>query len=407
MARKPEVFETAFESYTRGDLLGEGGSGQVFAAVDSAQNQVAIKIMGKESTSKRRRFKNETSFLSAIKHPNIVPVFDRGIHAGQPFYVMPRYGGSLRTLMESVLPAEKLLSMWRQILDGVEAAHLLGAIHRDLKPENVLVDASGAMLVADFGIASFVQERMETNVETGPGERLANFEYAAPEQRRKGAQVGVGADIYALGLILNELFTGAVPQGTAFARISERAPSLEYLDAIVDRCLRQAPSDRYSSIQELKSDLQAKQGQMVATQRLSKITNQVVEASTIDDPLALSSPSLIAFDWADGILSLTLSRPISNEWVAALRRADSVTSVLGKGPDRFRFSGTVASVSAEEHEVQQVINYFKEWLIVGTNRYRYEYEQAARRREADEREDLQRQRASAEARLRVLKTVKI
>src|SRR3981081_1724934 len=107
-----------------------------------------------------------------------------------------------------VVPLE-VLPLFVKILDGVEAAHLQGVIHRDLKPENILVDSKGAHpAIADFGIASFTEDLLVTSVETAPTQRLANFQYAAPEQRLGGRTVRDTADIYALGLILNEMFTG-------------------------------------------------------------------------------------------------------------------------------------------------------------------------------------------------------
>jgi serine/threonine protein kinase len=104
------------------------------------------------------------------------------------------------------------MAIFSQILDGVEAAHLQNVIHRDLKPENILCDQNFATIaIADFGTARFTEDILATAIETGPSQRLANFQYAAPEQRTVGGDVQATADIYALGLMLNELFTGSVP----------------------------------------------------------------------------------------------------------------------------------------------------------------------------------------------------
>lgn len=125
---------------------------------------------------------------------------DHGVSASTsqsgPFYVMPRYTGSLRDKIDT-LPSEGVMPLFSQILDGVEAAHLVGVTHRDLKPENILLDLQGRPSVADFGVASFTEEFLHTLVETAPTQRLANFQYAAPEQRSVGRSVGPTADIYA------------------------------------------------------------------------------------------------------------------------------------------------------------------------------------------------------------------
>ena len=221
--KKPVLFETTFGIYEANELLGEGGAGRVYGGVGLDSTRIAIKVLSTNTASsdKRRRFKNEIGFLARNTHSNIVTISDHGVsHIGStfvgPFYVMPRYDGSLRDLMKKGIKPDKVLMLFNQIMDGVEAAHLQGVIHRDLKPENILYNEGAMTLaIADFGIASFTEDLLITRVETGPAQRLANFEYAAPEQRTRGVQVDAATDIYALGLILNEMFTGVVPHGTS------------------------------------------------------------------------------------------------------------------------------------------------------------------------------------------------
>lgn len=164
MARnKLPVFETAFATYTSSLILGEGGAGRVFAATDDQGVDVAVTLLMSTSGETRRRFKNEIAFLSRSQHRRIVRIVDRGLFeqpdaASSPFYVMPLYKKSLRTLIGGLTP-RVALSIWFQILDGVEAAHLQNVVHRDLKPENVLIDDRGDAAVADFGIARFPQRK--------------------------------------------------------------------------------------------------------------------------------------------------------------------------------------------------------------------------------------------------------
>ena len=160
-------------------------------------DQVAVKILTTSTKDKRRRFKNEISFLEKNKHENIVSVLDHGTArlngTVSPFYVMPRYDCNFREIIGRTAP-EETLSLFMQVLEGVEAAHLQKGIYCDLKPENILFDRQRKVLaIADFGIARFAEDLLVTRVTTTQ-QRLANFRYAAPEQR-SGQRVDAAADV--------------------------------------------------------------------------------------------------------------------------------------------------------------------------------------------------------------------
>jgi serine/threonine protein kinase len=186
--RKKVTLETIYTTYTLDEIIGEGGAGRVYGGVGPDETQVAVKVLStdKATSDKRRRFKNEIAFLEKNTHRNIVSVIDHGISHEEPikgpFYVMPRYQKNLRVLMNEKISPDRVLPLFIEILDGVEAAHLQDVTHRDLKPENILYHATGGYpLVADFGIARFTEHHLITQVETSPNQKLANFEYAAPE----------------------------------------------------------------------------------------------------------------------------------------------------------------------------------------------------------------------------------
>ena len=280
---KPIIFETTFSVYTGTDILGEGGGGRVYRATDNTGKECAIKLVdsAKANSERAKRFKNEVLFSLRNQHPNIITITDHGILVNSkkhsPFCVMPLYKGSLRTLLASGIPPDKVLFYFAQLLDGVEAAHLQNVFHRDLKPENVLYDeAQDRLLVADFGIAHFEEEMLYTLVETPRDKRLANFQYAAPEQRNPGAHVDHRADIYALGLILNEMFTGKVPHGTRFKTIGSVAPPYGYLDERVSEMLHQSAEDRPASIDMVKQPLIDLKIVFIRRQHLSTV-KQIVE----------------------------------------------------------------------------------------------------------------------------------
>ena len=276
---------------------------------------------------------------------------------------MPYYHTSLRSLLTARLDRNQVPRYFAQLLDGVEAAHLQGVVHRDLKPENVLYDRqTETLVVADFGVAHFQEEELYTVVETAPNTRLANFQYAAPEQRARGLEVDHRADIYALGLILNEMFTSEVPQGTDYKTVGSVAPEFGYLDDLVSAMLRQSPSARPESIEVIKRELIGRKQEFINRQRISELKQTVVPVTALDDPLIADPPRLVDFDWDRGTLTLFFQQPVNPQWVKALNNMDNYGSVMGKGPDRFSISGNKAVISATENEIQQVIDFFKQWL---------------------------------------------
>lgn len=412
--KKPISFETTFGTYVVDELLGEGGAGRVYSGVDIDKTRIAMKVLAEDraTADKRSRFKNEIAFLARNKHKNIVTVIDHGVARGGeivgPFYVMSRYDSNLRDMIRDGIVQDRALSLFSQILDGVEAAHLQGVVHRDLKPENILYDRnSNTLAIADFGTARFTEDLMATSVETGPAQRLANFQYAAPEQRTPGKEVQATADIYALGLILNEMFTGVVPHGTEYRLIGQVANEQGFLDPIVAKMLRQAPDERPASVADIKGLVQRHQLEAVSLQRLSQIDGTVIKQAEIDEPLAQVPPRLINADWDGGTLTLTLDRPVTQDWITALQRMGGYTSVLGKDPSRFSFRGNQAIIGAREHEVQAIIDNFKNWLPLATRTLKSLLEQKAQKEEASRQEQLRREREAEEQRLRVLRNIRI
>ncbi|WP_292533215.1 serine/threonine-protein kinase [Methylocystis sp.] len=376
--KTPLAVETAFASYSLTEQLGEGGAGRVYGGTDESGTPIAVKVLTQTSTEKRRRFKNEIGFLARNTHGNIVTVTDHGFaNNGKiqgPFYVMNRYTGSLRARMGTLSP-EQAMRHYSQILDGVEAAHLQNVTHRDLKPENILIESNGNAAIADFGIASFTADQLVTLVETSPTQRLANFQYAAPEQRRAGQQISAAADIYALGLMLNEMFTGVVPHGTNYATIGSISNDFSFLDDIVTNMIRHNPTERPASIEEIKRLIRLRRDEHISLQRLSAISQTVIPAGEIDDPLAHTPPSIINVSWGDGRLELTLCQAVHQKWVDALHNMGSFTSVMGIPPTSFQFKGNTATVSVREHDAQLVIDYFKQWLPQATRVLKHNLEQ--------------------------------
>ncbi len=407
-------FFTTFSRFVSTRLLGEGGSGYVYEVKDENGQIFAAKLLKNQGVTndKRRRFKNEIIFCQRSTHPNIVPVIDSGVFwensESSPFYVMPFYDSSLRNLLNSALKPETIIKLFFQLLDGIEAAHLQGIVHRDLKPENILYKTIDARLaLADFGIARFTEDELYTAVETKAQDRLANFQYAAPEQRVRGKNIDQRTDIYAIGLILNEMFSHEIPQGTGYKTISSVSPEYSYLDEIVEKMLRQNQGERPESIQEIKDLLKIRGADYVSKQKLNTLKSSVIPNSEIDDPLVVSPIEIVDFEWDRNLLTLVLSQPVNQKWKNALLNMGSHQSLWNKEPHRFTFEGNLAKIHAEERQVQSVIDYFKSWIPQTTQRYKEDVEAEQRQKEKQELEKIRIAVEVEEAKIRLRKEVRL
>jgi len=408
--KKPLEFSTAFETYTVSKQLGEGGAGRVYLAASVGGQSFAVKVLSQSSTDKRRRFKNEVAFLRGMRpHSNVVTWIGDGFssdsRAPGPFYVMPAYEGSLRDLLRKGVAPETALEIFGQVLAGVEAAHRLRAVHRDLKPENVLYkrDAAGLVLaVADFGIAQFHPDDQSTLVETRDGARLANFDYHAPEQRLSGGSIDARTDIFALGLMLNELFTGEVPRGAGSKKIAQVAPDFGYLDELVEAMMQNSPDSRPATVADVRlrtrllAELQANKSSS------ADLSGAMGKVDASGEELIANPLRVVDADWQSGTLTLTLSQPVTDMWIECLRsRMSSWESVLGAGPENFRFSGTKASVGVQGNDAQRVIDTFKTWIPKATLAFKDYLESSQRQANNEALERLKRERAILESAQRV------
>lgn len=411
MAGNPDKFESAFETYDVTRIMGEGGAGRVFEVRDSAGKSFAVKCLHPHltTTERKKRFKNEIDFCKKRPHRNIIHVVDSGLvefdKIKVPFYVMPLSSGTLRDLLEKKLPPERVLPMFSQILDGVEAGHLLGVFHRDLKPENILYDSEADLiLIADFGIAHFEEEILATAVETKQGAKMANLGYSAPEQRMKGGQVDSRADIYALGLILNEMFTGHVPQGVGFATIAANASQFSYLDDLVAAMIQQQAAARPATIEEIKKQLMARQNQFVALQKLDAKRKEVIPVAAAG---RVGPVNVVGGDWDNNTLTLQLDRAPEPGWIQRFQQPrESISYIGGTHPSMFQFAGKFARINAEERYLQQVVDQFKTWSPIATRSFQADLDEKSAREEQQTRDQLKRELEAAETRQRALKNVK-
>jgi serine/threonine-protein kinase len=239
-------------------LLGRGGMGEVYRATDLTLAQpVALKFLPDSGADWQRaleRFHNEVRIARQVSHPNVCRVYDVGEAEGMPYISMEYVDGEdLASLLQRIgrLPSDKALEIARKICAGVAAAHDKGVIHRDLKPANIMLDKRGNVVVMDFGLAAVADELRGAEVHSGTPA------YMAPEQLR-GEEVTARSDIFALGMVLYEIFTGkrayeAVTRAELI-RLEESAQivSMSSLAAEIDpavekairRCLDPEPAKR-------------------------------------------------------------------------------------------------------------------------------------------------------------------
>jgi hypothetical protein len=221
-------------------LLGRGGMGEVYRANDLLLGQtVALKFLPLQWTSDEptlARFRNEVRIARQISHPNVCRVYDIGEAEGTTYLSMEYVDGEdLASLLRRIgrLPPDKALEMARQLCAGLAAAHDKGVVHRDLKPANIMLDGQGQLRITDFGLAGVAGELKDIRSGT-PG-------YLAPEQV-SGQEVTARSDIYALGVVLHEVFTGKRP-----------SPDLTHpdlaseVDRVIRRCLAEDPAKRPAS----------------------------------------------------------------------------------------------------------------------------------------------------------------
>ena len=257
-------------------LLGAGGMGAVYQAWDKTlEVAVAIKVIrppesmdAEEAAGLEKRFKRELLLARKVTHKNVVRIHDLGELDGITYITMPYVqGADLATVLrrEGRLAIDRAAAIAFQVASGLVAAHDAGIVHRDLKPANIMVDAEGAAMIMDFGIARSVAAGFTM---TAGGVVVGTLEYMAPEQAR-GATVDHRADMYAFGLILRDMLCGRrqMANTTAVAELMDRMhrapasprtidPSIpESIDALVTRCLQPDPEARYPRMADVLAEL--------------------------------------------------------------------------------------------------------------------------------------------------------
>lgn len=272
----------AFDEFRLVRMLGRGGMGVVYLARDTSLDRlVAIKFIaaGQPSEVARTHFATEARAIARLKHPNVVTVHRVGEIEGHPYLVSEYVIGQRLAEVACPMPWRRALGIGRGLARGLGAAHRQGVLHRDIKPGNVILASDGEVKLLDFGLAELVDDEGDTA--RAESHAIAGTpRYMAPEVLL-GAAATPQSDMYSLGLVLYELCTGHVPQrgrlllgpsehmrtgdgaDEAMAHRGQDSPLPEAVPgidpdfaALVERCLRSDPTERFASVEILHEELE-------------------------------------------------------------------------------------------------------------------------------------------------------
>lgn len=265
---QPVGIGSDFLGYRIEELIGRGGMGVVYRAYDlRLKRPVALKLVAPplaRDEQFRERFARESELVMSLEHPNVVPIYDAGDVDSRVYLAMRLVDGTdLRSLLraEGPLEPERAVAICIQIAAALDAAHARGLVHRDVKPSNVLLDSSGHVYLADFGLTRTLDD--EGNGASDE-HAVGTPAYLAPEQL-EGRPADGRADVYSLGCVLFECLTGEPVfvrdsrLAVAWAHLEEEPPQPsrrraglpEAIDAVVGRALAKDPEQRFATCSEL------------------------------------------------------------------------------------------------------------------------------------------------------------
>ncbi len=289
-------------------VLGKGGMGMVYRAHDRMLDEsVAIKVLRAEfgNTSEMlQRFKKEIKLARKVSHRNVCRIHEFGEDGGVRYISMEYVEGTdlkqLARVRGGFLPAEEAFDVAIQAADGLQAIHDVGIIHRDLKTSNIMRDPGGRVRLMDFGIAkSETIDRSTAGGLTSTGQIMGTPEYMSPEQCQ-GERIDARSDVYALGVVVYEIFTGTVPfrgdtpVATLFKHIQEPVPFEGPVAAriplaavpVLRRALAKRPSERFASAAEMAAALRASH-----QKTLSGVPSDTAPTGSLSAPVLPGAPA--------------------------------------------------------------------------------------------------------------------
>lgn len=410
-----DIYETAFTVYKKNKQIGEGGSGTVYLVQNDEGVSFGLKTLSldKATSSKIKRFKNELMFCYHCKCEGVIKVLDYGYKIQNDikylFYVMPFYNKTLRNLINDGIKAEDALKYTLQLIETFEYIHKELVYHRDIKPENILFDnEKNTLILADFGISHFEEENLYTFIKTNNKERLGNFQYSAYEQRVRDGIVDHRADLYALGLIINEMFTKKLAHGTSFTKIGDINKEYGFLDSLVDALLSQSPSDRPESATILRSELLTRakiaDSQKICAQLLqNKPTHRSIADRIYQNPIVITDR-----DYENSSIDYILNQPPDSDWVQIFTEVSNSERAKAISGTCFEiFENHIYYNVTHDQDVQNLTNSLKNYIKDTNGRYCKAIEESEKELELDRQNEINEKIKMERKRQEVLRKIKI
>jgi serine/threonine-protein kinase len=354
------------------DLIGRGGTADTYRAIDTRLGrEVALKVLLDRSDDVTQRLLLEAQAMASLNHPKIVAIYDAGEDAGLSFIVMELiHGKTLRELEGGALTYKQALGYLVDMLEALDYAHAQGVVHRDVKPSNVMTVGNGELVkLTDFGLARRSTDVTQT---TRTGQIVGTIAYLAPE-RFLSKPADVRSDLYSVGVVMYEIFTGTVPfrndrddlVATMFSHVHDLPTPAreinraipEYLERVIMRSIEKDPLRRYQTAREFIADLRVLQ------------TPQPHQPSQATE--ARTPKSVATRDQASSTTDPSLRQALDRALAPTRNRSDALEAVLRgmMATRRRRYDEAKEAFVAALYELETIgndIEYAKTALKYGT-----------------------------------------
>lgn len=313
-------------NYSNGNELGHGGFGCVYQCTRQEDGQTfAKKVLTDTTPEVTRRFQREVRMLSALDHPRVVKVVAHGLSQEPLWYVMPLYSHSLRDIIEELKQDHSTANrIFAAVLEGVEYAHKQGIIHRDLKPENILLNSDDDVVISDFGLG--LELNRETTRLTSTGRYMGTLDYMAPEQMQDAKHASSRSDVFSLGQILFEMYTGNVP-----VALHGMGALPSGIALVVDKCTQSKPDSRFHDAGQLRDAftlIASGQAYGDAVDNLKSLVGEIVTTQYATNDQIASLRKLVTQCQADASALHDIAVQLPEQAIAQLFALDSAVGLL-------------------------------------------------------------------------------